>query len=165
MVDFKKFHEKWWNELPEEDRVRITQHKELEMENTFYATNTLLDDDYQFVKYNGKREEERQEVKLYRYVDNENKVHPKLLLSFGGYRQYTFDGRFVNSILERLEDANRRFCIDAGREVYVKNVEMQRIIKESVEALKQRGEEVVDDYDPEFTNSSMGKMLVGMGLW
>ncbi|RNB59437.1 hypothetical protein EDM57_04660 [Brevibacillus gelatini] len=164
MVDFKKLHDDWWNSLSEDQREFINERKRLEKEHTYYTTETMLDNDYIMIKYGKDRKEEKQKVVLYRPVYSDNQVSEKILLSFGGYREYSFDRRFINSILERLNDENRRFCIDGGGEVYVKNNEMKRIFNEAIEALERLNIEIADDYYPSLTNSDMGKMLESLGL-
>lgn len=164
MVDFKKLHDDWWNSLTDEQKTLIKEKERLVEENTYYTTETLMDNDYYKVKCNKERKEEKQEVKLYRPIYNDNTVSEKILLSFGGFREYGFDERFVSSTLEKLEDGSRRFCIDAGGEAYVKNEEMKRIINESVTVLDKLGIHLVDDYYAPLTNSDMGKMIQGLGL-
>jgi hypothetical protein len=139
MLDFKRLHEDWWNGLSQEERDHIQQRKKLEEENTFYVTTTLLDDDYRMVKYGGKRKEVSQDVKLHRPIYEGNQVSDKILLSFGGYRQYHFDQDFIAHVLPRMkQEPDSRFSIDMGHEVYVKHDEMIRIIEESIKSLQNR---------------------------
>lgn len=44
-IDFKKLHEDWWNGLSKERQDRILTLEKLEKENTYYVTETLLDDE------------------------------------------------------------------------------------------------------------------------
>lgn len=141
-IDFKKLHDDWWNSLTDEERVRITEHKKLEKENTYYTTVTMLDEgegyDYK---------ETEQEVILHRGVYDVDDVSNEISLSFGACREYAFDNRFVDSVLERLnEDETKRFCIDGACNVYVKRNEMFRILDEAAKALNDLGIEMVEDY-------------------
>lgn len=162
-LNFQKLRDDWWNSLSTEQQERIVHMRTLEKEHLYYETTTKLDDNYK-----GRNREEVREVKLYQPVYRKGediKVGERILLSFGGYCEYSFDKRFCLKLLHDFKkDRNKRFCIDAGNELYVKNTEMIRIVKEALEALVARNIELTDDYFPNLTNSGMGKMLNEMGL-
>lgn len=160
MVNFKNFYENWWNSLPKERQEEIIRIRELEKEHTYYKTSTLLDDNYK-----GRQLEVFREVVLYRPVFRDGSLGHSILLSFGGYCEYSFDKRFCLKLLQDFkQNPNRRFCINAGEELYVKHAEMIRIVRNAIEALVARQIELTDDYYPELTSSDMGKMLQEMGL-
>ena len=160
MVNFKKMYDDWWDSLPKERQEEILRRKALEKEHLYYETKTLLDQDQGL-----STKEEWQEVKLYRDVLQNGELSKTIVLSFGGYREYSFDKRFCLKLLrDYKQNPDKRFSIDIGRETYVKNTEMLRIVKESIHALTTRGIEMSDDYFPNLTNSGMGKMLIEMGL-
>lgn len=155
---FKRFIES----LPEEERKRIEEYTKLEAEHTYYKTETVLDVDIkqgEEVIEGGKQE--KQEVKVYRDVYGDHTLGEKILISFGGYREYAFDQNFLN-FLHR--DTDKRFCIDAGANTYVKATEFRRILEEAKNALASMGIEIEEDYYKTFRQSDMGKMVEGMGL-
>lgn len=160
MVNFRKMYDDWWNTLPKERQEEILRVKALEKEHLYYETSTLLDDEY-----GATPKEEKRDVQLYRPVQHDGSLRDTILLSFGGYCEYAFDKRFCLKMLHDLRrNKERRLCIDAGRSLYVKNAEVLRIFKESIEALVARNIEMVDDYYPGLSASDMGKMLNEMGL-
>lgn len=167
MSVFKRLHKKYLESLTPEQLARRELLQKLRRDNTFYTTTTLLDDDYCKVKYGQERKEVEQEVIVGKTIILGDVPHPReeITISFGGYREYTFDRRFIKKSREHLErDSSIRFSIDAGHEIYVKNSEMLRILEESERALKFLGIELVEDSHPDFTNSEMGRMLRTMGL-
>lgn len=130
MIDFKKILQERYNKLTDEEKEEYKRIEKLKKENTFYKTITFLDDD------KNPQVTLEQEVVLYKPVINGELIE-KILISFGGYREYNFDENLCKNILNNLKtNKDSRFCIDVGKKIFVKNSELIRIFKESLSILK-----------------------------
>lgn len=135
MVDFaKKMKEKWDSYSPEEKEY-FEKRENLEKENTFYETATVLESVW------GRK---ACDVCLYRLVRQDLTVSSKLTLSFGGSPwEYTFDKTFLDIMLARLKNSNLGLCVDVGNEIYVLPEEMRRILSECRISLEKKGVSLV----------------------
>ena len=141
MVNFKRMLEEHLASLSPEERVARETFKEIQTTHTYYETETMLDD-------NGV--ERKQEVCLYTRVWREGngiKVGDKIILSFGGYREYQFCKDFIRRVGRKCQSGEGLgLCIDAGANVFVKPQEIMRIFEECIGALLERNIIIVEKY-------------------